>query len=238
MEILKLLYSELLHRPIVNALAIIYNIIPGHDFGLTIIILTIIIKIILYPIAKKGIRYQQIMLKIQPEIKAIEKKITNKEEQVKAMMAVYKKYKINPFFSILTAFIQIPILIALYRVIMQGVNIFNSNGLYGFVPRPEVFNPFLLNLVDLSKKHNIYLAVAIGVATFIQTKMMMNKKNTQPTNSDFASALNFQMTYFMPIVVGYFSYVFPSALALYWLTSTLFTIGQQYLTKKEDKTIN
>jgi len=97
MELLINLFNQILYYPLFNALVWLYNIIPGQDLGIAIIILTALIRLILYPLSRKAIRSQKAMAKLQPEIKEIRKKYKNKEEQAKAMMGLYQKYKLTHF---------------------------------------------------------------------------------------------------------------------------------------------
>jgi len=231
MNILIGFYNEILYKPLFNILIIITDIIPTHDLGLAIIVLTLIIRFLLYPLSQKAIKSQKAMAKIQPEMKEIQKKIKDKEAQVKAIMDLYKKYQVNPFSGFVPLLIQIPILLALYQVFVSGIKNIPDNILYSFVSKPEFLNHLFLGFLDISKP-NIYLAISVGIFTFLQVKTSIPKnKNIQNKEMDFAQALNFQMTYFMPVMTFFIATVLPAALALYWIVVTLFQVVQQYLTK-------
>jgi len=232
------IFNEVLYRPLFNALVWLYNFIPGDDLGLAIIILTVLIRFILYPLSKKAIQSQKAISKLQPKIKEIQKKYKNKEEQAKAMMELYKKYKVNPMTGCLPILIQLPILIALYRVFFNGLNPEALNTLYSFIERPESLNVMFLGLIDLSQR-NIFLAVLAGAFQFVQSRMIMpqniNKQKSESGKIDFSSMMTHQMIYMMPLVTIFIAWNLPSALPLYWIVITLFGVVQQYLTKVEIK---
>ena len=238
MELLINLFNQILYYPLFNALVWLYNIIPGQDLGIAIIILTALIRLILYPLSRKAICSQKAMAKLQPEIKEIRKKYKNKEEQAKAMMGLYQKYKINPLSGCLPILIQLPILVALYRVFFTGLDPQKLNGLYGFIEQPSSLNPIFLGLVDLSQR-SIVLAILAGIFMFIQSKMIMPQKALQSTQGtkiaglDISSLMSHQMVYFMPLITIFIAWNLPAALPLYWIVITLFGIVQQHFTKAE-----
>jgi len=239
MEILITLFNEILYRPLFNGLIWLYNIIPIHDLGIAIIALTILIRFLLYPLSKKAIQSQKALTKLQPEIKEIQKKYKNKEEQAKAMMALYKKHKVNPMAGCLPILVQFPILIALYRVFFTGLDPNNLNGLYSFIEIPGTLNLMFLGIIDLSQR-SIFLALLAGFLQFIQSKMIMpkimsgqNSKNLKIGGLDFSSLMSRQMTYFMPIITIFIAWGLPAALPLYWVVITLFGIAQHHFTKTQ-----
>jgi YidC/Oxa1 family membrane protein insertase len=156
----------------------------------------------------------------------------NKEEQTKALMDFYKENKINPLSSCLPMLIQLPIIFALYRVFREGLSEESFDHLYSFVARPEVIDPNFLGIVNMSEA-NVVLAVLAGALQFVQAKMLMPKikKNQQGKGmmGDISGMMSKQMTYFMPVMTVFIAISLPSGLALYWVATTLFTIGQQYL---------
>ena len=146
------LFNEIFYRPLFNGLVFLYNIVPGHDMGVSIIILTILIRLILWPLTNKSIRNQKVLTKIQPQIEEIKKKFKdNKEAQARALMGLYSENKINPLSGFLPLIIQIPIIFALWRVFLNSLNL-NLNSLYSFIPAPTHVQSIFLGLVDLSKK--------------------------------------------------------------------------------------
>jgi len=228
------IFNLLLYRPLFNFLILIYNYLPGHDFGLTIISLTIIIRFILYPISVKALNSQRALQSLQPKIEEIQKKYKdNKEKQTKETLELYKKEKINPFGGLLLAIIQLPILIALYRVFWQGLNAQELKILYSFIANPIHINSMFFSLVDLSKP-NLLFAVLAGILQFIQTKMLLPKTSIgQPKKGDINTMMQKQMIYFLPFITVVILLKLPSALGLYWVISSLFSIVQQYFLFKK-----
>lgn len=239
MATLSLLFHEVLYRPLLNALVFLYNVIPGHDLGVAIIVLTVIIRFLLYPLSKKAIESQRALSHLQPKIKEIQQKFkNNKEAQTKAVMEFYRQHKINPFGGCLPLLLQLPIFIALYRVFMSGLTPENLEGLYPFIQNPGSINTTFLGIVDLSLKHNIPLSILAGGFQFIQSKMMQPKRSKKGTKEDMTSAMGHQMTYFLPIFTIYIAYILPAALALYWVVITLFAIFQQRFIFKKNRSNN
>jgi YidC/Oxa1 family membrane protein insertase len=237
MELLITIFNELLYRPLFNGLIWLYNTIPGHDLGIAIIVLTAGIRLLLYPLSEKAIQSQKALAQLQPEIKKIQKKYKNKEEQGRALMALYKKYKINPMAGCLPILIQLPILLALYRVFFTGLDPQKLNGLYSFINQPDSLNLMFLGVINLSQR-SITLALLAGFLQFIQSKMMMpqktgSQKDLKIGSLDFSSLMTYQnqMTYFMPLITVFFAWNLPAALPLYWIVIILFGIIQQYFTK-------
>jgi len=233
MDLLITAFNEILYRPLFNALVWLYNILPGHDLGVAIIILTVIIRLLLYPLTQKGIKSQKALTELQPKIKELQKKYKSKEEQARAMMELYRQHKINPLSGFLPLLIQLPILIALYRVFLGGLDPERLNGLYSFISQPETLSPMFLGIINLAER-NMVLAVLAGFLMFIQSKMMLGKKQLQKSGlkiggRDFSSMMGQQMTYFMPLLTVLIAWGLPAALPLYWIVITLFGIGQQYL---------
>lgn len=230
-----IIFHEVLYRPLLNSLIFIYEFIPGHDLGIAIIILTILIKVILLPLSRKSIESQKALSKLQPEIKKIQAKYKNdKEKQARAIMEFYKQNKINPASGCLPLLIQLPILIALYKVFLSGLNSKVVADLYSFMPQIEHINPMFLGRVDLSER-SIPLAVIAGGLQYVQTKMITAKQTQgKDKKSDFASIMNQQMLYMMPIMTAIIALNFPAGLPLYWIVVTLFTISQQYFIMKKN----
>ncbi|HDY72622.1 MAG TPA: membrane protein insertase YidC [bacterium] len=159
------LFNEVLYRPIFNALVFLYNIVPGHDFGIAIILLTILIRVILLPLSSKSIKSRQAMSVLQPKIKEIQKKFKTKEEQTQGMMKLYKEEKVNPLSGCLPLLVQFPILIALYRVLINVLKPESLVALYSFVGNPGFINPSFLGILDLSKASPV-LAILAGISQF------------------------------------------------------------------------
>ncbi|MDP3963020.1 MAG: YidC/Oxa1 family membrane protein insertase [bacterium] len=232
MEFISTIFNEALYRPIFNALIGIYNALPYHDIGLAIIILTILIRILLYPFSLKALRSQHKLQELQPKIKEVqEKHKANREEQAKRLMELYRTHRISPFSGCLPLLIQFPILIALYHAFLSGLKPDAVVGLYAFVNDPGTINHFFLGFIDLSKK-NVYLALLAGATQFWQSKTSIPKAHGTAKEGQMANIMSTQMLYMMPIFTVILGITFPSGLALYWIVYTLFTVFQQWQMKR------
>ncbi len=229
-------FTTFLYQPLFNFLVFLYKYTPGHDFGVAVIALTVIIKLILYPLGNWAIKSQKSIAEIQPKVKEIQEKYKNdKERQTKEMLEIYKKYKVNPFSGLLPILIQLPILIALYQVFWQGLNPSQSNLLYTFNDIQEPIRPFFIGLIDLSKP-NLMLAVLAGILQFFQTKMVAPKlKAAKSGNKDVSNIVQKEMQYLLPVFTVLILARIPSALGLYLAVTGLFSIIQQYFVMKNKK---
>lgn len=228
------IYNLVLFQPLLNLLVYLYNHIG--DIGISIIIITVLIRIILLYPSFKALKSQRALQELQPKIKDLQNKHKdNKEDQTKALMEFYKENKVNPFSSCLPMLVQLPIIFALYRVFREGLSTIKSEHLYSFIIAPENINTMFLGFLNMAET-NIFLAVLAGILQFIQSKLMLSKtQNNQPKNkssqglADMSGMLGKQMTYLMPAMTVFIAMSLPSGLALYWVTTTLFAIGQQYV---------
>ncbi|MEK7211160.1 MAG: YidC/Oxa1 family membrane protein insertase [Patescibacteria group bacterium] len=234
------LFNTIFYQPIFNLLIWLYNVIPGSDIGVAIIILTIILKILLYPLSKKSLESQKAMQGIQPKLKEVQEKYKdNKQAQTKAVMELYSREKVSPFSSCLPLLIQLPFLIALYQVLMDGLKSQKMELLYPFVKNPGTINAISFGFLDLSKP-NIALAVLSGLAQFWQAKMfstMTPPKSAGAGGKDesMMATMNKQMVYFMPAMTVVIGVSLPGGLTLYWLVMTLLTVLQQWWFFRNDK---
>ncbi|MFH1583239.1 MAG: YidC/Oxa1 family membrane protein insertase [Candidatus Falkowbacteria bacterium] len=233
-------FTAIFYQPILNLLVFLYNVVPGHDIGLAIIIMTAVIKLILLPLSKQSIKSQRALQELQPKIDEIKKKYADKkEEQGKAMMELYKQEKVNPFSSCLPLLIQLPFLWAVFMVFRAGLSGKSLDLVYPFIYQPEFINTMSLGFIDLAKR-NVVLAVLAGLAQFWQAKMMTTKrpeiKSEGAKDENMMVIMNKQMLYMMPALTVFIGLSFPGGLALYWLVTTLLTALQQlYLFKKKEK---
>jgi YidC/Oxa1 family membrane protein insertase len=246
------LFNELLYRPLFNSMVFFYNTIPGANIGLALILTTLVVRILMIPLYRASIKSQREMAIVQPILKELQTKYKDDRQKLsEEMLKAYKEHNVNPFAGILLLFVQIPIFIAIYRV---SLNIFkpeNYPALYSFITLPESFNPQFFGLLNVADSKNIILALLVGISQYYQIKLIISrtkstkpketkkskkKKSDKPEEPDFATTLNKQMLFMMPILVTIFAYSFPAAMSLYWITTTLFTIGQEFiLIKQVDK---
>ncbi len=239
MEFLINLFRVALYQPLLNIVVLLYLYLPGHDFGIAVIVLTLAIRFLFYPLSKKAIESQKALSSIQPKMKEIQEKYKdNKEEQSKKLMELYKKEKINPFSGCLPILAQLPILIALYRVFWTGLEEGQTDLLYGFVNFTGTIDPSFLGLIDLSEP-KVVIAVLAGIFQFFQTRMMKTKMPQQSSKkeSGFGEIFQKQAQFIFPIFAFIILLRLPSAIGLYWITTSLFTIGQQYFVFKNKENV-
>lgn len=193
------MFDFLIVNPIFNALMVLYSLIPGGDFGVAIIIFTIFIRFLLYPLVKSQLHQAKAMRKLQPELKKI-KAAANGNRQLEAtqQMELYKRFGINPFRSILILIVQLPIFIGLYQVI-QIVTLHRdqlARHMYDFtanlepvkkiIDNPENFNHSMLGFIDITKttfgSHGVDITLLVLAVIAAVTQYIMTKQ-TAPTNT-------------------------------------------------------
>jgi len=230
-------FDAILYQPFFNVLVVLYQYLG--DFGFAVIALTVLIRVLLYPLAAESIRVQKVTAQIQPRMKEIQEKYKNdKEKQALLMMELWRENKINPLSSILFLIIQIPVLWTLYRVFLDGSKDSSLSMLYGFVPNPGAIDPAFFGAINLSASFPAF-AVAAAVLQFVQTKMMMPKtpdksdKKEKSQSEQFAAMMQTQSLYVFPAITVLIFWGLPAALSLYWISTSLFSIVQQYYILKK-----
>lgn len=198
-----------------NVLTIFYSLTGSLGFpnyGLAIILMTIAIKIILYPITAKQISSMANMAKIQPKMKELQEKYKNDKPRLNQELAeLYKRENINPLAGCLPLLLQMPILIAIFYGIRE----------YQYIGTPSFL--WINSLADADPTY--VLPVVSALTTYVQSKQTIADPNN-PQNKI--------MLYFMPLFIGYISLTFPAGLVLYWVVTNIMQIGQQWLMGKND----
>ena len=228
------LWNAILYQPLLNALAFLVSIIPGGDVGIAVILLTILVKVVLFPLSQKSIESQAQMNILAPELNKIKESGASKEEQARLTFELYKQHKANPFSGCLLVLIQIPIIFALYYVFFKGIN-FQNGVLYSFIHIPAHMNMIFLGIIDISKK-SLILAILAGISQSMQAHYMPKPaaSTSGSFQESFGKSMNMQMKYVFPFIVAFIAYNISGAISLYWITSNLFMVGQQiYIKKKE-----
>lgn len=226
-------------KPVVNILFLFYTLFPLHDLGISVIIVTLLIRGLLWPLAAKSLHSQRKLQAIQPKIKELKEKHKGDPKAFNvAVFELYKEKEVNPFSSCLLGLIQIPFMIALFLAFRNAISV-DSFGhlLYGslrnlgvlkeILKNKELFQPFLLGLVDLTKA-SIILATLAGALQFWQSKMLL------PKHQDETQRMMSQMNYFLPVMIFIFAIKLPAIFPLYWVITTLVMILQQYLIIRHD----
>lgn len=227
-------FNALVYTPLYNGLVFLVDVIPSHDMGLAVILLTVFTRIILFPLSKRAIETQVKMREIAPQVEELKEKFKDKrEEQGRAILALYREKGVRPFASFLLLFIQLPILIGLYWVFSQGgLPVVDASVLYSFVPAPTSVNMLFLGVIPMAG-HSITLALLAGTSQFIYTRLSTGPRivATKPPgtsfSADMARSFDLQIRFILPIMVAVISYYVVAAAPLYWLTSNLFMIGQE-----------
>jgi YidC/Oxa1 family membrane protein insertase len=237
------IFNTILYKPLYNTFIGLIGAFPFLDAGIVVIIFTVAIKFILFPLSQKSVRSQMEMKKIQPEIEEIKLKYKdNKQEQALKTMNLYKERGINPFSGIFLALIQLPILIALYMVFYKGglTNI-RTDLLYSFVSTPENINKLFLGFFDITQKNTI-LALVVALSQFFQIRFTLpvikkagDEKKDSSFQSELAKSMNMQMKYVMPAFMFFIARSLPSLVSLYLITSSFFAIGQELYQRRKNK---
>ena len=229
------IYNQILFRPLFNLLVFIYNIMPGGDFGVAIILLTILIRFAFVPLSIKSLVSQKEMNQLQPKIRELQEKHKNDKQALgQATMALYKEHKVNPFSGCLPLLIQLPVLLALYQALGSGFKPETLQSLYSFVRNPGAIKETAFGLVNLAKNYPV-MAVIAGVLQWIQSKQAVAFQASAVKGQPEPPAVKAsrQMLYFFPVMVIIIAWNLPAGLVLYWIVATVFSIFEQlYINKK------
>lgn len=231
------MFNTIVFIPLTNALVFLTSFLWGN-IGLAVIVLTILIKLILLPLSYAQTKSQISIKKIQPLIDDIKKNTPDKTEQTQKIMALYKEHNTNPLSGCLPLIIQLPIIIALYQVFLQGASV-DGSVLYSFVHAPEHISNFFLG-TNMTEK-SIIVALIAGVSQYFQLKLSPSMKEdpavAKNDNPDMQTAMmaNMQKTmkYSLPIMITVFAAIVPAAVALYWVITNLFQIAQEWWINKK-----
>lgn len=219
-------FYSFFYDPIYNVLVTLISFVPSSDVGIAVILLTIVIRLILLPFSLSAARTQLAMKALEPKIKELkEKHKGNKEKEALETLALYRTERVNPFASILTVFIQIPFLFALYWVFLyEPFSAINIERLYAFTPVPDSISLQFLGLISMTGK-SIVLAVLAGLTQFLQAHMSLSGTMKPTTGGgmqgDFQKIMGLQLKYVFPFLIGIISYTTSSAIALYFITTNL-----------------
>jgi YidC/Oxa1 family membrane protein insertase len=247
------MYNEFIFRPLYNGLVGILDFVPGIDVGMAVIIFTVIIRLILFPLYKHSLLAQVKMKEVEPELNKIKLQYAdNRQVQGVKIMEFYKKNDIHPFRSLLLPIIQLPILLGIISVFYKIIPTVQVSLLYSFIHIP-VIKPTFLGFSLTTK--SLVLSLFTAIIQFLQLRFSIiarqqravaattkaSNPDKEPTVADTMNSMNTQMQFLIPIVAFVSIYWliparFPQAasiVALYWSTSTLFTLGQElYIRKK------
>jgi YidC/Oxa1 family membrane protein insertase len=223
------IFTTIISQPLLNALVFLYGV-AASDLGVAIIILTIIIRLLSLPLSLKMLRSQRDMAALGPELEKIKQQHKGDQAaQGQAMVALYKEHNINPLAGCLPLLVQIPVLLGLYRVFLNVFKPDSLEMLYAFTPNPGTIQTISLGIIDLGIR-SIPLAIAAGAAQFIHARYASPQGQTGQ-----AAMISKQMMYFFPIMIIVISWNLPAGLALYWVVSTVMSIGEQWYIRRTQK---
>lgn len=227
------MWDAIVINPFTNALLLIYELL-GHNFAIAIIVFTVLVRLITYPLTVQQQKSAKAMQAMQPQLQALQKKYAKDKETLnKETMKLYQEAGINPLGGCLPMLLQFPVFIGLYQVIMlvmaiNPLQLFNlSKHLYSFLPQLAPLLPLNNRFLwlDLGQPDLFYiLPILVVVTTWWQQKVM-----TPPSADPQSQAMNKQMALMMPLMFGYFVMISPSGLGLYWLISNLIGVAQYWM---------
>jgi len=236
-------FHEFLYIPIYNLLIYLVGVLPGGDVGLAVVIVTLLVKAITFPLSLSALKTQAAMRQIEPKLKELRETYKDdKPKQAEAMFALYKEHKIRPFSSILLMLIQIPVLITLFLVFQrEPIDRVNPEILYSFVTDPGTFSALFLGIF-LIAGHNIVLAVIAAVTQFIQAhyaiplppkpaRDLTKAPSKEEMGAEFGRAMAIQARYVLPLVIGFVAFT-SGAVALYLITSNIVALFQEFIVRK------
>ena len=198
---------ETLAAPLLDLLRMIYGYVG--NYGVAIIILTTIVRLVLFPLTFKGMKSMKRMQQLTPRMKKLQEKYKNNKEKLnKEMMALYRKNRVNPLGGCLPMLLQLPVFFALYSALSSAVELRHA--------------PFIFWISDLSQPDGLGITpILMGASMYIQQKM-----TPQTAMMDSTQAKVMQM---LPFIFTIFTFTFPSGLTLYWVTSNILSIAQQQI---------
>ncbi len=219
------------------------------DLGVAVVLITILVKAAMFPLAKGAVKTQEAMKVAKPELDAIQaefKKIKDptteqRQEMGKKTLEIYREYGIKPFSSFGTLIIQIPIFLALYWIFLNGgLPEVKTDILYPFVTAPETVRMTFLNFFDISGK-SIILALLAGITQYIYLHFSMGKVDVSKNGNrfgalgaDFGKTLQVQMKYGLPILIVFVAYI-SSVIGLYFIATNLYILLQDSIIKRKPK---
>lgn len=226
---IKALYTQAFYEPLLWGLIFLSSNLPGQDLGFAIILLTLIVKIILFPLTHKTLKTQSVMKKLEPDIKKIQSDHkNNKEEQAKKLMELYRSHGVSPFSGFFGLFIQLPILIALYHIFWKGLSII-----------PVGVNTVFLGFITLTEA-SVGMAALASLSQFWQAKLAIPPSSIEAGartgQPDMSRMMQKQMMYVFPVIIFMIAYKLPAAVSLYWTAMNIFAILHEAYVRYKTKT--
>ncbi len=228
------LFHAAFYNPIYNALVALIALVPGGDVGIAVILLTLLIQAVLLPFSLSAARTQVAMKGLEPKLKELkELHKGDKEKEALATLELYRAERVNPFGSILTAFVQIPVMLALYWVFRyEPFTTLDAARLYALTPHPAAVSLEFLGLVSLTGK-SLVLAALAGITQYVLALLMPAPAAAGGASADFAKVLSLQMKYVFPVLIATIAYTTSAAIALYFLVLNLARVLQQVYVNRQ-----
>ncbi len=231
------MFTTILVQPIYNLFIAILGAVPGGDVGFAIIALTLLMRLVLYPVFAASIRTQMGMQAMQGDLDTLKDKHKNdKEALAKEQMALFKKHKVNPLSAFGALIIQLVVIIALYYALFrEGFPVINMQLLYPFVHAPAAVSTMFFG-VDLLVPHHIVIAALAAVSQFGAIWLTLSRTPLPQGTGDKAAAARMQqqmMLYMLPAVMAVTGYIFAGAVGVYFIATSVFSIGQEWVIKHQ-----
>lgn len=225
------LYNTIVFNPLLNILVLLYRSVAFQSLGLSIIFLTILVRLILFPLFQKSARYQIVMQRLQPKVKEVQEKYKDdKQKQTEALMALYRENKTNPFSGFLFLFLQLPILIALYQIFFRISDPKIFEHLYGFISAPGTINGNFLGLINLGLPSILMVGLA-AIGQYFQVKTAL-PKHDKHYKLNPQEKMNQRMAFIGPLITVFIFWKMPAAVSLYWLVASIFSVVQQEIIQR------
>ncbi len=229
-------FHTILYVPIYNLLIAFINVLPSHDVGFAVILATLVVKVILFPVSKKAAVTQLVIKQLEPEVEKLRSTYkNNSQEMAQRLMSLYREKKVNPFFVFVGLLIQIPFVIVLYFIVFNGgLPAIQTDILYSFISSPDFVNTIFFGLVDITSKSWV-LAILAGLTQFLQAYFIAPPAVSGAGSSlrnDLMKSMHFQTRYVLPLVIVFIAHSLTAAVALYWTTSNIFGILQEILIRR------
>lgn len=230
MEIIDFIWNDILLGPIMNGLIVIAHAV-GDNYGVAIILFTLIVRVLTYPLTLRQLRATRSMQEMQPRMQEIQKKYKDPRRRQEELMKVYREAGFNPLGCIWPLLVQMPIWIALYQVLRRTLGdtpeqlLRLSSDLYDWsyiTSAIPINRDFLFwDLGSSSLEQSLPLAIMVGVTAYIQQKVSTARMGPRDERSE---SMNRTMLWMMPFMFGFFTLQVPAGLGLYWLVTSIFTI--------------
>lgn len=230
---MKTLFFTFFYEPLYNFVVWLAAVLPGSDIGLAIIVLTVLVRLLLLPLYLSAQNTQVALKRVEGEIKEVKEKFTDRQAQGEALLKIYKDNNIHPLSGVVTLFIQIPIVLALFFV-AKDILVLSPEHLYSFIPMPNNLSTSFLGFLDIAGR-NMVLAVLVGWTQYAQTKVTLppqNPKSDGSFKSELSRSMHLQMKYVLPIMITFAAAALPAAVSLYWLTGNCFGLATELLRRR------